>query len=128
VAALLCAGVLGYGLVRGPPAPIRQAQDGYRDRFGNRYTAEEFARFARWERVLLATVASTFIVGFAWLVIGRKQRRSGELSPRDREKLESAVDRIEQVFPDAAAELRARGPLAQPGTTNPDPDETGQAH
>src|SRR5688572_28670548 len=114
VGALLCAGILVYGLVEGPPAPIRQVADGYRDRLGNTYTAADYARFQQWKRVLFSAFAATFIAGFGWVLLGRKQRRPGELQADDRVTLESAVDHIERVFPDVAAELRARGPLARP--------------
>jgi hypothetical protein len=120
VGALLCAVVLGYGLLKGPPAPIRPVQDGYGDRYGNIYTADEFARFVLWERVLFSAVAVTFVAGFACVAFGPKQRASGDLATGDRETLEAALDRIDQVIPDVAAELRARGPLARRPPHNPD--------
>jgi len=122
VGALLCAGILMYGLVEGPPAPIRQRQDGYRDRLGNTYTADDYARFQLWRRVLFAAFAGTFIAGFGWVLVSRNQRRPGELLTDDRATLESAVEHIERVFPDVAAELRARGPLARPRDSNTDSD------
>lgn len=124
VGGLLSAGVLGYGLLEGPPAPIRRVEDGYRDKLGNSYTAEEYALFRAWERALFSAFAATFIAGFGWVAVGRKQRRPGELSAQEREQLASAMDRVERIFPDVAAELRARGPLGESRPQQPHPDGT----
>jgi hypothetical protein len=110
VGALLCASVLGYGLLRGPTAPIRHVQGEYRDKYGNRYTAEDHARFIAWERVLVASFAATFLAGFAWAGLGRKQRRRGQLSSQERATLDSTLNQIERVLPDVAHQLRKRGP------------------
>jgi hypothetical protein len=126
VGTLLCAGVLGYGLLQGPPAPIRQVQEGYRDRYGNAYTAGEYARFLLWKRVLLSSFATTFIAGFAWVAVDRKQRGSRELSSEERETLQSAMQRVERILPDVADELRAREPLNQRQPEKPDSDRADQ--
>jgi hypothetical protein len=121
---LFCAGILGYGLLQGPPAPIRQVEDGYRDKYGNAYTADDYARFLLWKRVLLASFAATFTIGFLWVAVDRKPRRSGALSSPERETLESVLQHVERILPGAADELRTRGPLHQ-HSEKPDSKRTG---
>ena len=70
---VLVVGLMGYGKLRHPEAPIKFQDGQYRDRKGNPSTAEDFRAFVIWERTLF-TAAAGFMI-FNFVRIGHRSLR-----------------------------------------------------
>jgi hypothetical protein len=75
---VLAAGVLFYGVIRFPDAPIRQVGTGYVSKAGKPRTRQEFEQFKLWEKALVGTFGFVFLVCVSTACADKlKRSRSG---------------------------------------------------
>src|SRR5690349_13590835 len=63
IAALLFAGVLIYGFISFPDAPVRQTASGYAGKYGAPYTQAGYERFKLWEALIIASFGLSVLAG-----------------------------------------------------------------
>ncbi len=63
-----------YGVIRYPPAPIRQVDSTYRDKRGQPYTAEQYRAFKMWKTVLMVSGLSCFALALPASLLGKRAR------------------------------------------------------
>jgi len=75
IAALLFAGVLIYGFISFPDAPIRETVGGYAGKHGAPYTREGYERFKLWEKLIIASFGLSVLSGIGAYISEEMSRR-----------------------------------------------------
>jgi hypothetical protein len=68
VMGLIAAGILVYGIIAFPDAPVRQTASGYIGKHGAPYTQNGYDRFRLWEKLMMTTFGFALLTGFGAVV------------------------------------------------------------